>query len=96
PIEPGSYELVSVPSELRLVEVEVRAPAGGQGGAPVRLSTPVATGAPIGWVVAAIARLASLPPGAWIAWSDGVPVDGDRLVVDVLGGGSKLLIGPRP
>lgn len=86
-IEPGEYDLVVVAAEVRRVEINVRIDP------PLRFQTLVSTAIPIGWVVGGLVRLSALPPGDWAALQDGVPVDGDRLAIDVLGNGASLTIG---
>ncbi|MEZ4234759.1 MAG: hypothetical protein R3F59_01060 [Myxococcota bacterium] len=87
-IEPGAYELEVVAAEVRRVDVQVRTDP------PLRFQTLVSTAIPIGWVVGGLVRLAALPPGEWAALEGDAPVDGDRLALEVLGGGAELVIGP--
>jgi len=84
----GPLELVEVPVELRLVTVQVETSP------PLRFRSPTSLAVPAAWFVAGIVQWLGLPEAPWAAHVDGVPIDRDVLLADVMGRGDLIVLAP--
>jgi hypothetical protein len=83
----GPVTLQLVPAETRLMDLVVK------GEVEHRFRTPVCLAMPAGWLCAGIRQWLGIA-GELVVVVDGAPADPNRLLVDVVGAATSLVLGP--